>query len=68
MHKNIGMKATAAAALFAVAGAASAASAVSSTSGTNTVSAALDFQVTIPRVLFLRVGTGTLFADARRST
>lgn len=34
---------------------------VSSTSGTLTATARLDFRVTIPRVLYLRVGTGTDF-------
>jgi len=32
-------------------------------SGTGSASAQLDFQITIPRILFLRVGTGTDFAD-----
>lgn len=31
--------------------------------GTGTASAKLDFQITIPRVLFLQVGTGTFGAD-----
>lgn len=32
-------------------------------SGTGNASADLDFQIVIPRILFLRVGTGTNFAD-----
>src|SRR3546814_15709208 len=32
-------------------------------SGTGSASADLDFQIIIPRILFLRVGTGTGFAD-----
>src|SRR3546814_15948669 len=32
-------------------------------SGTGSASADLDFQTIIPRILFLRVGTGTGFAD-----
>ncbi len=31
--------------------------------GTSTAIAKLDFKITIPKVLFLQVGTGTLFAD-----
>ncbi len=62
--KGLYLKATVVAMSLGVAASANAASAVSSTAGTNTVSAALDFQITIPRVLFLRVGTGSLFANS----
>jgi hypothetical protein len=42
---------------------ASAESQFSSGAGTLTNTARLDFQITIPRVLFLQVGTGTAFAN-----
>jgi hypothetical protein len=52
------------AALLALPGVALAESDVNTAAGANiTATARLDFQVTIPRVLFLQVGTGTSFAD-----
>lgn len=54
----------AAAALLAAPQLALAESDVNTAAGANiTATARLDFQVTIPRVLFLQVGTGTSFAD-----
>lgn len=56
-------RAFAAAILFAAAGTATAESNFSTGGGAQTVSARLDFQITIPKILYLQVGTGTLYAD-----
>ncbi|HQR11443.1 MAG TPA: hypothetical protein PLW68_08955 [Casimicrobiaceae bacterium] len=56
-------KATAAAVLLGTAVAANAESNFKSNAGAQTATANLDFQITIPKILFLQVGTGTTFAD-----
>ena len=58
-----GLKIIAAAMLVVAAGGAHAESNFKTNAGAQTATASLDFQITIPKILYLQVGTGTLFAD-----
>jgi hypothetical protein len=57
------LKATVAAIAIATAAAATAESNFKTGAGPLTATANLDFQIVIPKILFLQVGTGTLFVD-----
>jgi hypothetical protein len=54
---------TAAAILFAAAAGVHAESSFKTNVGAQTATASLDFQITIPKILYLQVGTGTLYTD-----
>lgn len=61
--KAFRLKATAAAVMIAASVGVHAESNFKSNAGAQSATANVDFQITIPKILFLQVGTGTLFAD-----
>jgi hypothetical protein len=61
--KHFHLKTTVAAVAIALAAGAHAESNFKSNVGAQTATANVDFQITIPKILFLQVGTGTLYAD-----
>ena len=61
--RNALLAALAATGLFGMAGGAMAASSFVTGTGALSASAAVDFQITVPKILFLRVGTGSLYAN-----